>query len=85
VRRKGPISIDAVDADSLIARATQIVDADRQVAAHRRYATDPNPGHDHFDVATIVDPQLGTGKAAWIAWALPLDGTPMTHDVEMAG
>lgn len=85
VRRKGPISIDAVDVDSLIARATQIVEADRRVVAHRRYATDPNPGHDHFDVADIVDPILGTGKAAWTAWSLPLNGSPMTHDVEMTG
>lgn len=84
VRRKGPVGVDAATPEALIARATEIIQADRRVVARRSYITDANPAHGHFDVAHLDDPILGAGNGYWTGWALPLDGTtPMTHAVEM--
>lgn len=83
VKRRGPIRVDAVDADALIAQAIETVEADRRVVATRQLRSDPNPAHDHFDVCTLEDDTLGTGRAHWTQWTLPLDGSPMQHTVEM--
>lgn len=75
--------IDAADQAALIAQGDRIVGEQTRISRMRTLTTDPNPLHGHLDVCQLVDDELQGGKAIWHAWTLPLDGAPMSHDVEM--
>ena len=83
--RPVPITIDAADHDSLVARAAQQVDRDKRLYRDFRFSTGPNPLHWHFDVCRLVDSDTGLDmKLAWRSWVLPLDGSDQTHEARQA-
>lgn len=74
------VHLDAATPDSLTAQGDRIVAADKSVARVRTFTTGPNPLHWHWDVMSMVDPEVGgTVNLLGEQWTLPLRGGDMSH------
>lgn len=84
------VYLQATSQDDLVKQGDAIVAADTSIAETLHFQTFPLPIVGHFDVVTYTDPnlpdsdQLKIRKVQTSAWQLPLDGSDMTWDGEVA-
>lgn len=76
------VELDAADQASLVTQGDARVAADKQVAASLAVTTSPFPPAGHYDIYTVVDPDVdlgGTFRVQGSTWELDLAGADMTH------
>ena len=78
--------LDAADQASLVARGNRIVEEDKQPETRLTLTSGPNPTHWHANVVRVTSNELGLSgsRFAEVSWELPLDGSPMTHELRKA-
>ncbi len=74
--------LDAASHAALVTQADRMVESDKRIISRYRATTAPMPLHMHMDVVTVLDDVLGlSGRFLSHEWTLPLDGSPMRHNL----